>query len=108
MEALGAAKCACAERFDLRLGNSGFDELPQIVRGQIQTPGGLHPKAARHLLADLVATGANSRSDGDENIVRMCAERLLHPVERCGSDSRRSAAPSGVDGRDRSMNGIRQ
>jgi hypothetical protein len=33
MEALGAAKRACAERFDLRRGNSGFDELAQVVRG---------------------------------------------------------------------------
>lgn len=57
----------------------------------------MEPRA--HILADLVAAGANRRPDADDQVIQPAAELASQPFNGNGRDRQRQAAPTGMSRR---------
>jgi len=61
-----------------------------------------------HFRADLVATPADRRTDGSEQIFWLRSKLHLHPANRFGDDASQRSAPTRMHRRDCAIPGIRQ
>ncbi len=74
-----------------------IQQLAAVDGGQIDTPGLFDAKLARYVRAHFVAALANARSDGCVHIRRCGAVEPVHFFQRADRDTRRRAAPSGMN-----------